>query len=614
MTIADWIVKRLVDAGVTDVFALYGAGNAHLMDALYRSRDTINTICTAGEQGAGFAAEGYSKAKNGALGVCVVTSGPGALNAATGVANCFYDSVPVLFLCGQVATKVLRAPYSGLRQKGFQESPTADIFKPIAKRSIEVTDYRLVKETLDDAIEIALQGRPGPVVLSLPIDVLASQVPETWPSSLRDALGGPRDGVESSGLNTTLVHECLTKLCQAKRPVIIAGGGALSCADKVREFADRFNAPVFTTWNALEIAPYDWPLTGGTLGTYGGGRGRNFAVQQADFALVLGSRLSGRLFGGRPETFLRGAHGNIWHVDVDAAVLNECEQDLSALKRVLMNAYVDRWLNALRGFYVRPVTNYGERQQWLSDVRRWRDAYDPVKRWEGVETATGVNPYLFIRELSKLASSNAIVVSECGGQAVIMHQAFETKLGQRVFSSHGGSAMGQGLGLGIGAAIACPDRPVYCVVGDGGLTLSIADLNTLRIQHARLRNLYVIVIDNRCYGITAAWLRLHLAGRVSACGPDPESGYEAPNFLAVARAFGVDAVQINETTALATELALSGPRVLDVRCDGWQTYEPAIRGWDTPIEEMVPSLPEEEFLAQMKYVAPVGGWRERRSK
>lgn len=592
MTVADYILQRLVRAGVTHVFGLYGAGNAYLFDAFTRE-PRITMIPTAGEQGAGFAAEGYSKARGGALGVCVVTSGPGALNAATSVANCFYDSVPVLFLCGQVSTKVLRRSHSLLRQRGFQECPTAEVFKPIAKMSVEVTDG--VAAQLDGAIAVALQGRPGPVVLSLPLDILGAQVPELTESG---ALAGDEIPVdrETQAL-------CLAALAASKRPVILAGGGCVENASDVRAFAERFDVPVFTTWNALEVAPYDWSLCGGTLGTYGGGRGRNFAVQQADFVLALGTRLSGRLFGGRPETFLRGAQGNIWHVDVDSGVLTELQQDLVALQRTTMHSYVGEWLRAALdagvGASVSPM--------WLDDVRRWRDTYDPGKQF--------LWPYTFVRELSKFAQPNAVVVSECGGNAVIFHQAWEAKLGQRIFSSHGGSAMGQGLGLAIGAAVAEPDRPVIALIGDGGFTLAAAELNTIRIQAARLRNLRMFVLNNGIYGITRAWQRMNLDGRVSACGPDAASGYEAPNVEAVCGAYGVRAAQIAlncKSDAIESWVDAQGPLVVDVLCPGFDTYKPRVTGWDRPIEEMLPSLPAAEFLAQMKYVEPVEGWEGRR--
>ena len=206
-------------------------------------------------------------------------------------------------------------------------------------------------------------------------------------------------------------------------------------------------------------------------------------------------------------------------------------------------------------------------------------------------------------------------MSECGGNAVIFHQAWESKTGQRVFSSHGGSAMGQGLPLAIGAAIAAPDRPVIAVIGDGGFTLSAAELNTVRIQKDRLKNLRVFVLNNKSLGITAAWQVTNLQGRRFACGPDAESGYETPDIAAVCEAYGVSAATFHDI-GNAYHLLLPDsrdpyPRVWDIQCSGWETYEPNIRGF-RPIEEMQPSLPEAEFLANMRDVPPLDGWKERR--
>ena len=222
-----------------------------------------------------------------------------------------------------------------------------------------------------------------------------------------------------------------------------------------------------------------------------------------------------------------------------------------------------------------------------------------------------MNPYHFVRELSKLAPANAVVVSECGGNAVVFHQTWESKTGQRVFSSHGGSAMGQGLPLAIGAALAQPERPVIAVIGDGGFALSAAELNTTRVQKARLKNLRVFVLNNRIYGITRAWQKTNLAGRTFACGPNAESGYEAPSVPDVCRAYDVPSSAYEGIPLEELLDDRNGLRVVDVQHPGWDTYEPNIRGF-RPIEEMQPSLPEAEFEANMCGVPPLEGWKERR--
>ena len=599
MTVADFIIERLIRFGVSHVYAVYGAACAHLLDATNRKSGRITTICTAGEQGAGFAAEGYAKATN-KLGVVIATSGPGALNCATSVANAFYDSVPMLFLLGQVSTKVMREKGSTLRQRGFQEAPVAEVMKPISKMSREITDPTHVRDDIEMALMVAMNDRPGPVVLSLPLDVLAAEMPEGTAQITHMPL---------PEADTQEVDRCLDALAKSQRPVIIAGGGARAAQTNLRIFAETVGVQVIRTWNALDIAPDDWPLFAGNVGTFGG-KGRNFAVQQADFALVLGCRLSGRITGGNTKSFLRGArrgHG-IWHVDTDNSVLTDMEPDVPHRQKIRADVgdFLAKAQYRARGMKeVTPKTF----ALWRERVRTWRDLYDPVKG-HGSES-----PYAFIRALSALAPDNAIVVSECGGNAVIFHQAWESKLGQRIFSSHGGSAMGQGLGLAIGAAIAAPERPVIAVIGDGGFALSAAELNTIRIQSAqgRLKNLRVFVLQNGIYGITRAWQKTNLEGRTFACGPEAETGYEAPNVLDVCDGFGVSSVRLAPTTSLSARLFdKTAPTVWDTPCPGWDTYEPNVRGWDRPIEEMQPSLPIGEFREVMRDVKPLDGWEKRR--
>lgn len=598
MTVADYIVEQLIRRGVTHAFGVYGAANAHLFDAFNRAKGRITMVPTAGEQGASFAAEGFAKAK-GPFGVCVTTSGPGAQNAITGVANCYYDSVPVLFLCGQVSTTVQRRAYSSLRQRGFQEAPTGPMASPLTKLCAEVTLAAHVPETLDAAIQTMLMGRPGPAVLSIALDVLARPV-DAVATSLDGHYGGVADNTPFRA-DSDAVAQCLKAMGKAERPIILAGGGTRFAANELRRFAESVGVPVARTWNALDIATDDWPLTAGNVGTYGG-KGRNFAVQQADYALVLGCRISGRITGGDTASFLRGAragHG-IWHVDADKGLLSGLDVDIPG--RHTIHNYARDFLDPAMGAVRRGAGGKRERLDgWRTQVAQWRCAYDPVA------LQPTDSPYAFIRELSQLAPDNAIAINDCGGNTVIFQQSWESKLGQRIFSSHGNSPMGGAIGYGIGAAIACPDRPVIVVIGDGGFTLGAAELNTLRVQRERLKNLRIFVLNNGILGITRAWQKTNLDGRTYACGPEAETGYEAPDVVEVCRAYGVTA-----STWDPSEHAVLGPHVIEVPCPGWDTYEPNVRGWGRPIEEMQPSLSESEFLANMRWVAPLDGWKERR--
>ena len=413
------------------------------------------------------------------------------------------------------------------------------------------------------------------------------------------------------------VADYLAALQTAERPLILVGGGARKVIGGLHSFAEMAQIPMVPTWNALDLVPRDLPMFGGTIGTYGCGVGRNFAVQQADVVLSVGCRMSGRLSGGREKDFLRGAK-RIFAVDIDRGVLDNLAPVRHSPGRVSTlcadaSAFVAQ-LTA-RDFTWRDRYDIPARPQWLTEVFTWRDRYDAGANAQK-PVAEGLNPYAFVRALSDAAPSNAIITSECGGNAVIMHQAFRVKTGQRFFSSHGNSPMGGGLSYGIGAALAAPDRPVICVVGDAGLAASAHELLSLHVHGRKLKNLRVFVLNNHCMGITRAYQATNLEGRFVACGPDRESGYETPDFGELCDAYQVRAGWIaNPATmleAVASWFDADGPVVVDVDCGDWQDYSPRIAGFDRPIEEATPSLPPEEFLAQMKYIEPLPGWRERR--
>lgn len=604
MRVGEHILRRLAREGVTHVFGVYGSAVGDLVDAFHRVPE-IKFVTTAHEQGAGFMAEGYAKA-TGRIGVALSTSGPGATNLLTPIANCYHDSVPCLFLTGQVATPFQRKPYSGLRAVGFQEVDIVAMARPVTLFAEMVASGERLVEALDVALDTMRRGRPGPALLDIPLDVAKRDVDDQATPSLPWRELGFRAVSEP-------VAATLTALRAAARPLVIVGGGCRGLGRELEIFARKWNVPLVPTWNALDLVPADQPFFGGTLGTYGGGIGRNFAVQQADFVLLLGCRVSGRLTGGAVSTFLRGAKTKI-HVDLDLAVLHESPIAATTQR---FRCDVGTFLRALNGRVTEDIARY---VSWMEQVREWRDRYDGVREMAN-RTAEAINPYTFVRALSDNAPANAIITAECGGDVVTMHQAWRTKTGQRFFSNHGFSPMGGGLSYGIGAAFGTPDRPVICVVGDGGLSMSAMELLTLSTYREALRTLRVFVLNNRCLGITKQWQATNYPKSPPiACGPERETGYEAPDFVKIAQAYGIEAHRIGGgatstalSCALRDALVLPGPLLVDVDCRGWATYEPRISGFDQPIEESWPSLPEDEFLAAMKYLAPIPGWRERRS-
>lgn len=325
MLVSEYIIQRLADAGITHAFLVYGGAISDLVDALPGRMEYV--VCQH-EQAAAFCSEGFNKSVDRLASVAIATSGPGGGNLVTGIQNCFYDSVPAICLTGQVATRFRAPKGSALRQLGFQETPITEIVKPITKWATTVLDASAVAYSVDHALAKATEGRPGPVLLDLPNDVQRMDMPSPL-TIFEEWIAAPYHEPSASA------ESFLRDLKRAKRPGILVGGGAYKARADILAFAAAHKIPVFRTWNALDVCPDDHPCYGGTVGTYGG-PGRNFGVQNTDLLLALGCRLSGRITGGVPESFARGAV--LYVVDVDAGLLDPKYQPRKADVNVLCDA------------------------------------------------------------------------------------------------------------------------------------------------------------------------------------------------------------------------------------------------------------------------------------
>ncbi len=591
MKVSDYIVQRLAAEGITHAFLVQGGA---MNDLLYAVADhpTMKYACAGHEQGAGFMAEGYAKARDdGTPGLAIGTSGPGAQNLFTAVANCFYDSVPAIFLTGQVNTKFLR-PNRQIRQVGFQECDIVAMAAPVTKYAGMVRYVRDIRYRIEHALWLCREGRPGPVLLDLPVDV---QQAEIDPDSLMRFV----PPIPCYLLYGDKIDAFIDDLARAERPVLLIGGGVRGrrSVETFNLLAEVLRVPCFPTWNALDVVPADHPWYGGRVGTYGG-PGRNFGIQNCDLLLAIGCRLSGRITGGRPETFARGAKR--YAVDIDEALLDPRTQQQPFHVSIHADATVFmRELEAAcrRRRVVIGITTHAfvVRESWLHQVFYWRDKYDPVRPEHGED-----HPYRFVRELSRLLPADAVIVTDCGGNVVTMNHAFETKTGQRYFSSNGNSPMGFSLAGAIGAWYADPSRPVICVIGDGGFNINAQELAALRATKVK-----VFVLNNHCYGITRAFQETHNAGRAEAS--TPETGVWFPKIEDLARAYVIP-FYYAKRDHLDRLLSRPGPFVCDVDIGEFHDYAPRIFGWDTPIEDMYPYLPRDEFRANLIGVEPMPGW------
>jgi len=598
MKVADFVIKYLADFGISKIFVVYGSANGDLIDAFTRIKNT-SYVAVMHEQASGFAAEGYAKI-SGKPGVAIATSGPGGMNLVTPIGNCYYDSTPCLFITGQVNSHFLR-PDPAIRQVGFQETDIVGIVKPITKYAKLVLNSLDIKYELEKALFFAQSGRPGPVLLDIPVNIQKQYVDV---SSLESFDSEVFKFPNSFQLIDSKINDFMNDLTEAKRPAIIVGGGVriAGAVDILRKIGDKLKIPIFPTWNALDIVTSDLPFYGGRIGTYGGA-GRNFGIQNADLVLAVGSRISGRITGGTPKSFLRGAKKYI--VDIDKTLLQRKLQQVPFDQSICCDVgiFLDRFLMRIERAYKTP--NFSS---WMEKVLYWKKKYDPV-RPEYFDQPKFVNPYVFVRKLSQKMNANDIYVADCGGNIVVSSQAFETKIGQRFITNNGNSPMGFSFAGAMGAWFAARfEQNVVCVIGDGGFNMNIQELQTFKNYGIKVK---VFILNNHIYGITKAFQETNFQGRCEACGP---KGYIPPDFMKISEAYGVKTVVINNNEELNSKISevldTDELVICDVNCHEWHTYEPRIFGWRTPIEDMFPYLPRNEFKENMIGVSPYENWKD----
>jgi acetolactate synthase-1/2/3 large subunit len=594
MKLSDYIFTYLRDLGVKEVFQVYGAATGHLVDAFVRI-DGIDYVALLHEQACGFAAEGYAKV-NGNFGVAMATSGPGGQNLVTCAANCFYDSVPCLFITGQIKQEFMR-PDKSIRQVGFQESDQVGCFEPVTKYSVMITKPEDIRYELEKAIYLMRSGRPGPVHLDIPIDISKAEI------NPDELIGYDSEIEEKFDIEkiTEQVDSLIDDINRSERPVILIGGGVkLSKAEnELLEIGRILQIPMYPTWNALDIVCSDYEYYAGRIGTYGGS-GRNFGVQNSDLLLAIGSRISGRITGGNVSSFARGAKK--YMVDVDKPALQRKLQQLPFDVCILSDAKL--FINILKGRL--KERGYSPKfDSWVSRCMDWKKRYDPVTKG-AFGKSEYVNPYAFVRILSEEMNSNDILVADCGGNVVVTNHSFETKTGQRYFTNNGNSPMGFSFAGAIGAWFASDKNKqnVVCIIGDGGMNMNIQELQSL-VNYGV--NIKVIILNNHIYGITKAFQKVNFEGRMEACGP---VGYNPPDFVKVSESYGVETLKIEGSDYESVRekikqfLSHKGSIIVDVNCHEYHKYDPRVIGWETPIEDMYPYLSREEFNSNM-YIEPL---------
>jgi acetolactate synthase I/II/III large subunit len=596
--LADYVINFYSNIGVDKIFIVYGAANGDLIDAFSRNKKT-DYVAVLHEQAGGFAAEGYAKVKGNKIpGVAIATSGPGGMNFVTPAGNCYYDSVPVIFITGQVNSQFMK-PNDTVRQIGFQEADQSSIFKSVTKYTKLILDPNTIKYELEYSLHLATSGRPGPILIDIPIDVQKAII-ET------DDLKGFNPDKEENKKDDKNLEDQLEKLfkdlSQSSRPVMLIGGGVQNSGaiEELNELGDLLKIPIFPTWNALDVVTSDNKYYCGRVGTYGGA-GRNFGIQNSDLLISIGSRISGRITGGNTKTFARAAKK--YMIDIDKGTLNKKFQQVPFDENIYCDA--KKFLKSFKNFLIKKkFENDSLKNTWLKQCIEWKKKYDPVKK-SFFNNSNTVQPYAFIRTLSEKMSKDDVLVADCGGNIVTCNHAFETKKGQRYFTNNGNSPMGFSFSGAIGAYFANPNRRVVCIIGDGGMNMNIQELQTIKNYNIMIKT---IILNNHILGITKAYQETNFQGKDEAVGP---RNYSPPNFINISKAYGVKTMEIKNNSEFNQKidefLKCDEPIVVDVDCHDHHEYEPRIFGWKTPIEDMYPYIKREEFKKNM-IIEPVEGW------
>ncbi len=546
---SDCVVECLVREGVDVIFAYPGGASQELHQSLART-DKIRTILPRHEQGGSFAAEGYARA-TGKVGVCMATSGPGATNLVSAIADAYMDSTPLVAITGQVYSK-----YIG--KSAFQETDFFGMTLPIVKHSYLVMDVHELPKIFKEAFHLARSGRPGPVVIDIPKDVQQAKFQPVFPP-----------GVEFRSTYATATQhasddqlkQVLALVAEAKKPVLYAGGGIISAEAhaELKAFAEKTNVPVATTLMGVGAFPETHPLSMQWFGMHGAAYG-NWAVDQSDLLLCFGARFDDRITG---DTSKFAAGAKIVHIDIDASEHNKNKRVLFPIVSDIKHALTR--LNALAAVhkFTPPDT-----KAWHAQIATWKKE-NPFS----FEKSKHIVPQEAVQALYELTKGEAIITTGVGQHQMWAAQFYRFNEPRRYISSLGLGAMGFGYPAALGAKVACPDKQVIDIDGDGSFVMNIQELATAKIENIAAK---AMILNNQHLGMVVQWEdRFYgsvrgntiLGDESNVGGPENLAGLY-PDFVKIAEGFGVKGRRVHKKSelkaAIQEMLDCDGPFVLDV--------------------------------------------------
>ncbi len=537
----DYVARFLYARGVRTVFELPGGMITHLLNSLYEFQK-IRVLSVHHEQSAAFAADAAGRL-TGVPGVAMATSGPGAINLLTGIGSCHFDSSPAVFITGQVNRHELRGSRA-IRQLGFQESDIVAMSAPITKASWQVQTPEELPELLERAFDLALSGRPGPVLLDIPMDIQNSML------SVPEPHVAPPPAPAELRVSESVWAEIERHVQSAKRPLVLAGAGvrASGSLEEFQQLIAALDIPVVNSLLATDVLPYADPRRVGMIGSYGN-RWANHAIAASDLLLVLGSRLDIRQTGNDTKSFK--GNRTIVHVDTEPGEINnrvpDCMEVEADLKPFLRSA-LERF-----GKLTHP-----DWSGWREELATWHRKYDDRLELAGSE---GINPNVFMHQLSAASTAATTYLVDVGQHQMWAAQSNEIAPHQRWLTSGGMGSMGFALPAAIGAAAVVPG-PVVVIAGDGAFQCNIQELQTIVRNQLPVK---IVVINNGCHGMVRQFQQSYFNEQYQST----LWGYDAPDFARVAEAYGIRNFTVRDESMIAEGLRVlwedpSAPALIDV--------------------------------------------------
>lgn len=605
--LADYVADFLVKKGVTDVFSVVGGGAMHLNDALGHN-DKLHVTYNHHEQACAIAAESYARLENKIAAVCV-TTGPGGTNALTGVLGGWLDSIPMFIISGQVRYDTT-ARYAmqftdgaPLRAVGDQEYDIVKSVEPMTKYAVMIEDPEDIRYALEKAWHRATTGRPGPVWIDIPVNYQGGYV-ET------DNLRG-YDPSEDDEYNEILPPEVeqatidavIEKIKKAERPVFHAGYGIrlAGAYDVFKRVCDKLGVPVVTYWNAVDLMENNDPLYVGRAGNMGDRPG-NWAIQNADLILAVGTRISIRQVGYNWKTWARAAE--VIMVDVDKAELKKPTLHVEMPVWADAKDFLTKLDGALDAKESAGRNYFTDCDKWRDTCLNWREKYPVVRKEQMAGGAEYANVYAFIKKLSSSLPDNSLTAVSNGACCVVGNQAYEIQKSSRFIINSAVASMGYGLPAAIGLCVAAGKRDTICLEGDGSIMMNLQELQTVLTNKLPIK---LFLINNQGYH-SIRLTQNNLFKDKCKIGIGPESGdLSFPEFEKLAKAFGYDYYSIHKNEEIddvvAKVLAVDGPVFCEVFTDTAQVWEPKSSTKrledgtlvSPPLEDLAPFLPREEL-------------------